>query len=172
MVRLTLQAHRLVVVPPSNFDIARFVLPAIEKYNVDWLAMGGSTYLSLHDRCIAFLLFLDQRHHTWSWGLPRQRASRDSACWTATRADFPQLGPDHCVTGSFQLRLLAEGEEPEDTVPRVDGIHFVQVMTNGSGSIHSFVRVAERLAALPAQTIINDDLAQLQKACGRRVLNV
>jgi hypothetical protein len=89
--------------------------------------------------------------------VPSQRCSRDAACWSAVREDFPGIVPHRRIGGSFQSRVLASGEEVADAVPPVPGVHFVQLLEKDTPSIWCFIRTDDQTHHVRPQDVIVDD---------------
>lgn len=150
-----------------------FGLPQVPKSLTDHLALLGERFHARHGRCVAAVLLLDVASRQWSWAIPAQRCARDAACWSASRADFPAFPPTALLAGSFQTRVLAEGEQPADCPPPHDGLHFVLVagQRGEPPAIWSFVRAAGRTRHVPAADLIVDDLdAAIAQALPRLTL--
>lgn len=103
---------------------------------------------------------LDRETRQWSSAIPAQRCAKDAACWSASRADFPDFPSAALLAGSFQTRVLADGEQPADCPPPHDGLHFVLVAGRHGAppTIWSFIRAAGITRHVPAADLIVNDL--------------
>jgi len=130
--------------------------------------MVGLRFLLNRDRCLGMLLVRDCQAERWVVIIPRQRVTKDSASWHPAKRDFPWLTPTSVVLGSFQIRRLEPGEDPIDTLPFNDGLHFVVNAKERPYVTQSYVRIDGTPRLVQPHEIIVDDLQQmLDDAAGR-----
>lgn len=152
-----------------------FGLPPIPQSLTDWLAIFSERFWAEQHRCVAAVLLLDIQSCGWAMALPAQRCGRDAACWSTLRSDFPQFPDTAVLCGTFQSRVLAEGEDPADAVPPIPGLHLVLSLPGTvevqPGRVYCFVRtdaVAGSTRLVPAADVIFDDwAAALEQALPR-----
>jgi len=160
-IRLRHEQNSIVVEADVVAGTEEFAMPPLSKSLADWLALGTNLYLQRRRRCVAVLLVFNLTTRLWGYGVPRQQAGRDAACWRMLKSDFPGMSPAVRVAGSLQIRVLSPGEEPHDVVPPFDGLHLVQVPQQLQQTIWTFVRIDQQVNHVPAADVMHDDLEGL-----------
>lgn len=145
-----------------------FELPLIQQSHCQWMLQLCHNFQVRHQRCLALMLLLDCQTHQWGVSIPCQRSSHDASCFWASRADFPEYPATVHIAGSFQSRVLAEHESPEDAVPASEGMHLVMQMQQEQISLIGFLRIQEQIRpVLPSQVLYDDLMAALTRCTDR-----
>ena len=142
-----------------------FRLAKLARSLANDLALFGELVWQQHRRCVGVLLLLDRRSHEWTYRVPAQRCGKGAACWSALRQDVSQVAEDHLLAGSYQTRLLAQGEESADAPPPHDGVHFVHVIEPAPTAVWSCLRGEGHTHAVPADDVIYDDVQAALEEC-------
>lgn len=174
-IRLLRKDGRALVAPPVSGALSMasafepFPLPKIPLSKLSWAGTFCEIAWQRHRRCVGIVLLVNTRTHRWGFGFPARRCSKTAACWSVSRADFPQLGDAVFLGGSFQCRLLASGEEPEDAVPPADGLHIVMVVKGEDREVWGFVRAEDQVRHIPPEDVAIDDWAATFEECRDRL---
>jgi hypothetical protein len=134
----------------------------------DQLALFGELVHRRHARCVGVLLLLDAAHD-WTLRVPAQRCGRTAASWSVLARHVPQLGESHVLAGTYQTRVLGDGEDAADAPPPCDGVHFEHRLMPDCGSVFSFLRAEGRIQPVPGDSVIHDDLEAALEECMPRL---
>jgi len=150
-----------------------FELPKLPSGLIDWLTTLSHQFWATHHRCLASLLLLEAGPRTWAIGIPNQRCSSDSSCWTIPqRAWQPDLQEPFLLAGSFQIRILGKGEAAIDAVPPLDGVHLILQLhpkSQQQATIWSFVRCAGQVQQASREQTLEDQTQAALEACRPRL---
>lgn len=171
-VRLVRRDEQTLVVPPKprpdTVQPEPFAMPKVPKVLVDGLAMYCEMLRQRHERCAGILLLLEAKRREWTFRIPAQRCSRMASCWSVLRRDVPDVPEDALLCGTFQSRVLNDGEGPADAVPPVDGAHFVMAVRADDRAVWSYLRCGGRTELVQPQVVLFDDLnALLEESLSR-----
>jgi hypothetical protein len=175
-VRLRRDGEAILVVPQPSAEGAGESFPAFEPFPLpklptalsDGCAEMAELVWQGQGRCVGFILLLDCTLHRWGVAVPRQRCSKDSACWHVLREDLPDFGPGEFLGGSFQSRVVAE-DGMIDSPPPCDGLHLLQQVLPTHRSIACFLTVGgERRRVDPAE-VLTDTWEQMLRRHAQRL---
>jgi hypothetical protein len=158
-INLTRVKDRFLVHPPAHVRLPPFVLPTLPMSVTNRCVVMAHSFWVTHRRCIGFLLLLDLMSHNWGCGIPTQRCSADSACWSVNKGDFDDMSASCAVAGSFQSRVVRQVEELADAPPPCPGLHLVlRVGCDHPGpEITTFVRADGVTQPIDPDAVLFDD---------------